>query len=322
RAAMGAPGAGRGGGRGAAYGAARGAPAGDGTPRVETTEPPSQAADGQAARAAIPAPAAARGRSNTAPGPTDTDAADALTGRDAGAAAAGGGRGRGSANGANGFTALLFAARVGDLEAGRLLLKRGCHPHDTADDGMSALVMATVRGFPAVATLLLEKGANPNSDGAGFTAMHWAAGSWETELTVTSITPNREGEWSTVAGLREGRLDLIKTLLAHGANPNARMKRSPARAGSSKNPGLRELEGATPFLLAAVAGATDVMRTLVAAGADVHIGTTGKGTPLMAAAGLGRVSGEVLVPESQTLAAAKLVMELGGTDVNAVDVVG
>jgi ankyrin repeat protein len=296
-AAMGAPGAGRAGGRGTAYGAGRGT-AGDGAPRVETA----------------------------APSPTDSDASDALTGRDAGAAAAlGGGRGRGSTNGANGFSALLFAARVGDLESVRLLLNAGANPNDTADDGMSALVMATVRGFPAVATVLLDKGADPNRDGAGFTAMHWAAGSWETELTVTSITPNREGEWSTIAGLKEGRLDLIKALLAHGANPNARMKRSPARAGSSKNPGLTELEGATPFLLAAVAGATDVMRTLVAAGADVHIGTTGKGTPLMAAAGLGRVSGEVLVPESQTLAAARLVLEMSGpagVDVNAVDVVG
>src|SRR5262245_10705428 len=127
------------GGRGTAYGAGRGAPTGDGTSRVETAAPPSQAADGQTARGAMPAPAAARGRSNTAPGPTDTDATDALTGRDAGAAAVGGGRGRGSANGANGFTALLFAARVGDLESVRLLLNSGANPNDTADDGMSAL---------------------------------------------------------------------------------------------------------------------------------------------------------------------------------------
>jgi ankyrin repeat protein len=231
-------------------------------------------------------------------------------------------RRRPPSNGANGFTALLFAARVGDVDGVRILLDGGAKPNDTTDDGMSALVMATVRGFPAVAMLLLDRGADPNADGAGYTALHWAAGSWETELTVTNITTDREGEWSTVAGLKEGRLELVKALLAHGAAVNARVKKSPARAGSSKNPGLPEIEGATPFLLAALAGAPAVMQALVAGGADVHLRTTSNGTPLMAAAGLGRVQGEVLVPESQTLAAAKLVVELGGADVDAVDAVG
>jgi len=231
-------------------------------------------------------------------------------------------RRRAPSNGANGFTSLLFAARVGDLDGVRILLDHGAKVNDTTDDGMSALVMATVRGFPGVATLLLDRGADANADGAGYTALHWAAGSWETELTVTNITTDREGEWSTVAGLKEGRLELIKALLAHGADVNARVKKSPARAGSSKNPGLPEIEGATPFLLAALAGAPDVMRALVAGGADVHLATTSNGTPLMAAAGLGRVQGEVLIPESQTLAAAKLVVELGGADVNATDAVG
>jgi hypothetical protein len=42
----------------------------------------------------------------------------------------------------------------------------------------------------------------------------------------------------------------------------------------------------------------------------------------MAAAGLGRSIGEILVPESKTLAAAKMVLELGDADINAVDTVG
>ena len=42
----------------------------------------------------------------------------------------------------------------------------------------------------------------------------------------------------------------------------------------------------------------------------------------MAAAGLGRAIGEVLVPESDNLAAAKLLFELGAVDVNAVDTLG
>ena len=109
-------------------------------------------------------------------------------------------------------------------------------------------MLATVRAHADIAIFLLEKGADANLAGAGFTALHWASGSWETELTVTSITPDREGEeWRTVAGLRERRIDLVKALLAHGADPNTRIRRPPQRVGSSKNPGLPELVGATPF---------------------------------------------------------------------------
>jgi ankyrin repeat protein len=226
-------------------------------------------------------------------------------------------------NGANEFTPLLFAARVGDLASVQLLLDAGANVNDTAADGVSALVLATLRGHVDVATLLLENGADPNAAGAGYTALHWASGSWETELTVTSITPDREGEeWVTVAGLRGGRLDLIKALLKHGADPNARIRKTPARVGSSKNPGLPELEGATPFVLAAMSGSAEVMRVLAAQGADVRLTTNRNGTPLMAAAGLGRVLGEVLVPESDTLAAARLLLDIGAFDVNAVDTIG
>ena len=242
--------------------------------------------------------------------------------RTAGPGRGGGGFGGGS-NGANGFTPLLFAVRAGDLASVQLLTGAGANVNDTAADGLSALVLATVRAHVDIAMFLLAHGADANLAGAGYTALHWASGSWETELTVTSITPDREGEeWRTIAGLRERRVDLVKALLAHGADPNARVRRTPPRAGSSKNPGLPELVGATPFVIAAVGGAADVMRVLADHGADLRLTTSSKGTALMAAAGLGRAIGEVLVPESANLAAAKLLFELGAVDVNAVDTLG
>jgi ankyrin repeat protein len=243
-------------------------------------------------------------------------------GRGGGIGGLGGGMGGGS-NGANGFTPLLFAVRAGDLASVRLLAGAGANVNDASADGMSALVLAAVRAKVDIALFLLDKGADANLAGSGFTALHWASGSWETELTVTSITPDREGEeWRTVAGLRERRLDLVKALLEHGADPNARIRRPPQRVGSSKNPGLPELVGATPFTIAAVGGAADVMRVLAEHGADLHAKTSSNGTPLMAAAGLGRAIGEVLVPESDNFAAAKLLFELGAVDVNAVDTLG
>jgi ankyrin repeat protein len=221
----------------------------------------------------------------------------------------------------NGVTPLLFAARVGDLESARILLQAGADVNETGNDGLSALTVATVRANVPLAKYLLERGANPNLDGAGYTALHWAAGTWESELTVRSITVHRPGVWETAAGLRDGKLELVRALLAHGADPNARMRTGPFRLGTTKSPDRPELEGATPLILAAMAGDAAVMQALVEAGADPQLKTLLNGTVLMAAAGMGHVQGEDLIKDSNALEAAKLAVQLG-VDAKATDSAG
>lgn len=219
-----------------------------------------------------------------------------------------------------GYTPLVFAARNGDVESTRILLDAGANVNDTVDDGMSALTLATVRGHVPVALFLLVRGADPNANGAGYSPLHWAAGSWETQFTTTDITTDREGEdeWNSLIGLKGAKLQMVQALLAHGADPNARMKTAPARAGATRSPTLPELAGATPFLLAAMAGDTAVMRALKDGGADPSLTTDQHSTALMAAAGLGRILGENTVPETDLLDAATLAMEFGAA-VAAVD---
>ncbi len=220
-----------------------------------------------------------------------------------------------------GFTPLLFAAREGDLEAARLLVAAGANVNETALDAISALVVATVRGHVALATFLLEQGADPQAAGAGFTALHWAAGSWETELTgPRGILPDADDEWFALGGVRTGKLELVKTLLAHGANPNALLVKPPPRVGFSV---LRVslLTGATPFFLAARAGDAGVMRVLAAHGADPLMATKDGTTPLMAAAGVGRIMQESRVTEARAFEAVTLAVELGA-DINAVNQAG
>ena len=86
------------------------------------------------------------------------------------------------------FTPLLFTARVGDTASMRLLLEAGADVNVVAHDGLSALALATVRGHVSAAMLLLKWGADPNLADAGYSALHWAAGVWETDLTIDNIT--------------------------------------------------------------------------------------------------------------------------------------
>lgn len=227
-----------------------------------------------------------------------------------------------AARSTGGFTPLLFAARQQDQEAVRLLLAAGADVNEVAADGSAALLVATVRGQLAVATLLLDHGADANEIGAGYTALHWAAGSWPTIMTgANGIAPEANGivtdedGWILLAGLRTGKLEFVKALLAHGANPNARLVKPP-RSGGIGGGFRRSLVGATPFLLAAMAGEVAVMRTLVDDGADPQFGTEDNTTPLMQAAGLGRDLSISFVTEDSALEAVKLALTLGA-DVNA-----
>src|SRR5262249_57082901 len=82
------------------------------------------------------------------------------------------------------------------------------------------------------------------------------------------------------------------------------------------------LVGVTPFLLAAAAGDVDLMRILLDAGADPRIKSKDGSTPLMMAAGVGRVddreSNQAYV---NALEAAKLALMLGD-DINAANAAG
>ena len=160
-----------------------------------------------------------------------------------------------------GFTPLLFAARSGDLASAELLLAAGADPNDTAPAGTSALVVAAHSSHGEVAGLLLDAGADPNAAGAGYTPLH--------------------------AAILRGDAALVRTLLAHGADPNARLLRGTRYARQGKLFALdMSWTGASPFFLAAKFGRGDIMRRLAESGADPDAGLDGGVTPLMAAAGM------------------------------------
>ena len=218
-----------------------------------------------------------------------------------------------------GYTPLLFAARENNLDVVRLLLAAGANVNDAAADGVTPLLVATVRGHVELAAALMERGADPNLDGAGYTALHWAAGVWESSLTsgVVGIEPQpRNQEWTALAGLQEpAKLDLVKALLAHGADPNARIVKNPPRFGYTVCSMNVSFPGATPFFLAAMAADVDVMRVLLASGADplLALDSPNNTTPLMAAAGLFWCVGESRATEPEALGAVRLALDVGAS---------
>jgi len=214
-----------------------------------------------------------------------------------------------------GFTPIHFAARVGDLESVKLLLAAGVDMNlltqgdvdensRTAAAGYTPLLIAMLRAQADVAQYLLDHGADPNIDAAGFTPLHWASTTWEGFASNPVY-----GFEDAMSGIpdREAKLGLVKSLLAHGAKVNARMtKRQPSFAT-----GYADTVGATPLLLAASVDDVEIMRILLAAGADPKIPTATKATAIMAATGLNHGIGESLVTEAEAKEAVKLLLDLG-----------
>src|SRR5260370_34497327 len=66
-----------------------------------------------------------------------------------------------------GETALMFAARVGDLDSAKLLVAAGANVNDADAWGVSAVTLAAHSGFRDFVEFLLQTDANPNQAPAG-----------------------------------------------------------------------------------------------------------------------------------------------------------
>ena len=229
-------------------------------------------------------------------------------------------KGDGSRRGA--LTPLLFAAREGRLDAVRALLDAGANVHDAAvvlpgKGPYNALHLAIANAAYEVASYLLDRGADPNYDGPGWTPLH--------VLAVGRSQPYyARGSRGFVAGPQfKGRvsgLDLARKLVAKGADVNTQswdVVFSGYPAGQGAVAGKADRTGATPFWLAATQVDFELMKVLAELGADSNIPTNDQATPLMAAVGIGNKNGSDGGYPEEAFEAAKLCMELGA-DVNAI----
>ena len=211
-----------------------------------------------------------------------------------------------------GMTALLFAAREGHLDAVRALVAAGGDVNQlSAGDHSSPLVIAVSNSHYEVGQFLVDHGANPNlANVDGLTPLYATI---DMQYAPVSWAPNPLTVQEKVS-----HLELMRSLLAHGANPNAKLTRKLWFRPTSHNQQWISTVGTTPFWRAAQGTDVPAMRALVAGGADPKIPSAAGTTPLMVAAGLGYAGNFSQSLPDSWLAAVKYCLEVG-LDINAVD---
>ena len=211
-----------------------------------------------------------------------------------------------------GWTALMYAARQNAIDAARALADAGADLDAADPDGTTALVFAIINAHYDLAHLLVERGADPNvADATGMAALYAVVDMNTLDETIGRPNPRPHSRIDAPA--------LARTLLRHGANPDARLV-SPVleRMHNDGDPNLGD--GATPLMRAAKDADVAMMRILLEHGAGVNLATTRGRTPLMYAAG--RSSGfrgsANRGTEQDALAAIALCLERGA-DLAAAD---
>jgi ankyrin repeat protein len=208
------------------------------------------------------------------------------------------------------WTPLMYAARANALDAGRALVKAQAGLDLVDPDGATALVIAIVNAHYEFAALLLEAGADPNvvDKDAGMGALYAAADMHRLAVGHGRPNPKPVGLMTAV--------QLAKLLLDRGANPNSRLRRAILQRHHTAGDSTLA-EGATPFLRAAKSGDIEMMRVLVAGGADPKLAMPNKSNALMYAAGLGWRNGSPAAPsydqgsDEEAVEAIRFLLELG-----------
>ena len=172
---------------------------------------------------------------------------------------------------------LLEAARNGDRATVKALLDQKADPNAAMPDGTTALAWSAAEGHDDLVGMLLKAGADPNkADDNGDTPLLLSAQRGWAKTAALLLNAGAKldgvrwnGETLLMSAVRSANLDTVRLVLD--------------RAKSSVNARESRL-GQTALMWAAAEGKSELITTLVAAGADLNLASQGGATALMLAA--------------------------------------
>ena len=212
-----------------------------------------------------------------------------------------------------GWTPLMYAARDGAADAVAALADAKTDLNATDPDGTTALMYAIINAHFDTAAVLIEKGADPNvADSTGTAALYSAVDMHTMGPMLSRPSPKLVDTLDSA--------DIVRMLIAKGANVNARLKRPIIGRHHTPTGDASLGEGTTPLARAAKSNDLRLMKVLLDAGADPKITLKDRSTVLMISAAGGAVVGAyavaIPVTEESAIEAIKLCLERG-VDVNA-----
>jgi uncharacterized protein len=167
----------------------------------------------------------------------------------------------------HGNLSLADAAKSGDLNAVRTMLKDGGDVNAAHGDGMTALHWAASRGDAAMTQMLLTAGANFRATTrlGGITALHLASQGGHATVVAALIAAGADANAATTTGAtalmlaaRAGSTDTLTRLVETGADVNAKEK------------GF----GQTALMIAAGLDRADAVKLLLSKGADWKVASS------------------------------------------------
>jgi uncharacterized protein len=219
-----------------------------------------------------------------------------------------------------GLTPLLFAAREGCLQCVEILIKNRVDVNLADPDGVAPLTVAMMNKHWEIAHALILAGADVNQwDIFGMSPLHVAievaytgAGGGNSFGGIVGgfgdVVPGNDGV-EVKKAIAPKVIDgpkVVEMLVERGANPNQQMFfRAPRGAGSVAAGG----RGTTPFHRACASGDIDLIKYLLAHGADIKLHQADDQSPMMMALSSRR-------GEDNTVQVLKVLRE-AGADVTA-----
>jgi len=211
-----------------------------------------------------------------------------------------------------GITPLVFATRQNCLECVKELLAAGADVNQVTHYGWTPLLTATQNRHYKIGEYLLDHGANPNIKNNG---------GWSPLYLATDNRNIESGDYP-VRKPDMDHLDFIKLLLAKNADVNVRVcgtQSTPAACTGDSTETRTNFtmqwlneDGATPFLRAAQSSDVELMKLLLAKGADPKIATARNVTALAVASGIAWVEGVTYeTSREQNLETVKMLLDLG-----------